>query len=108
MPRPRMFRRVAFNPSVSYFKPAGIGLRHLAEVSLLHEEFEALRLCDFLGKEQKECAKEMHVSQPTFNRVLREARRKIADALTNGKAIRINLVPLPNSSFSQEPDNSES
>jgi len=80
---------VALIPEVSYFKPAGIPLRALEDVCLTVEELEAVRLKDVEGLQQEECAERMHISRPTFHRVLGAARRKIADALINGKAIRI-------------------
>lgn len=89
MPRPLKCRRVAFLPGVTYFKPAGIPLRSLEEVCLSVEEAEAIRLKDLEGLEQEEGAEKMNVSRPTFQRVLASARQKIADALLNGKAIRI-------------------
>ncbi|MBU1252661.1 MAG: DUF134 domain-containing protein [Nanoarchaeota archaeon] len=89
MVRPRLCRRVRFNPSVTYFKPRGIPLRELEEVTLPVEEFEAVRLKDLEGLEQKECAKRMKISQPTFHRAILSARKKIADAIVNGKAIKI-------------------
>jgi predicted DNA-binding protein (UPF0251 family) len=89
MPRPTKSRRVAFIPEVTYFKPAGIPLRALEEVGLTVEEVEAIRLKDLEGLEQEECAERMRISRPTFHRVLGSARRKLADALIKGKAIRI-------------------
>jgi len=89
MPRPRLFRRVSFEPNVTYFKPAGIRLIELEESTVTVDEFEAIRLKDFLGMEQEEAAKKMNISQPTFHRLVLAARKKIADALVNGKAIRI-------------------
>ena len=89
MPRPPKCRRVAYMPEVTYFKPAGIPLRALEEVRLSIEEAEALRLKDLEGLEQEHGAEKMNVSRPTFQRVLASARQKIADALLNGKAIRI-------------------
>ncbi len=89
MPRPRLCRRVGFHPGVSHFKPAGVPLRNLQETTLNIEELEAIRLKDFEELEQKEAAKKMDVSQPTFNRILRTARKKIAKALIKGQAIRI-------------------
>ncbi len=41
-------------------------------------------------EEQEKAAKKMNISQPTFNRLILSARKKIADAVVNGKAIRIN------------------
>ena len=89
MARPRLCRRVRFNPNVTYFKPRGISLRELEEVILNVDEFEAVRLKDLEELEQEECAKKMNISQPTFHRLVSSARKKIADAIINGKAIRI-------------------
>jgi predicted DNA-binding protein (UPF0251 family) len=89
MARPIKWRRVAFMPQVTYFKPAGIPLRALEEVGLTVEELEAIRLKDVEGLQQEECAERMRISRPTFHRVLESARRKVADALINGKAVRI-------------------
>jgi len=74
---------------VTYFKPAGIPLGSLEAVRLSLEEAEALRLKDLEGLEQEEGAERMNISRPTFQRVLASARKKAADALLNGKAIRI-------------------
>jgi len=89
MSRPQKCRRVEFLPNVTYFKPAGVPLRDLAEVSMSIEEAEALRLKDLEGLEQEQGAEKMNVSRPTFQRVLASARQKVADALLNGKALRI-------------------
>ena len=83
------WRCVAYIPQVTYFKPAGIPYRTLEEVRLSVEEAEAIRLKDLDGLEQEECAQRMNITRPTFHRVLGAARNKLADALLNGKAIRI-------------------
>lgn len=87
--RPPLQRRVGFIPEATYFKPAGIPLRGLEEVCLSVEEAEAIRLKDIEGLEQEGCARRMSISRTTFARVLNSARQKMADALLNGKAIRI-------------------
>jgi len=87
--RPPKCWRIGNVPGVTYFKPAGIPLRLLQEVRLSLEEAEAIRLKDLEGLEQEEGAEKMGVSRPTFQRVLSRARRKIADALLHGRAIRI-------------------
>jgi predicted DNA-binding protein (UPF0251 family) len=87
--RPKKWRCVSFNPEVTFFKPAGIPLRFLEEVRLSIEEAEAIRLKDTEELEQEQCAERMKISRPTFHRILASARKKIADALLNGKAIRI-------------------
>lgn len=89
MPRPPICRRVEFLPGVTYFKPAAVPLRELEEVVLAVEELEAIRLKDKEGLEQEDCAARMGVSRPTFVRILNSARDKVADALVNGKAIRV-------------------
>jgi predicted DNA-binding protein (UPF0251 family) len=89
MPRPVRCRRVSFLPNVTYFKPAGIPLSVLEEVRLSVEEAESMRLKDIEGLEQEQCAERMNISRPTFQRVLMSGRRKITDALLNGKAIKI-------------------
>ena len=89
MPRPTKWRRVTTVPAVVYFKPAGVPLRELMEVAVSVEEMEAIRLRDVERLDQEQCAKMMAVSRPTFHRVLASARRKVADALTRGKALRI-------------------
>ena len=89
MGRPQLWRRVSFIPAVTFFKPAGIPLANLQEACLLVEEAEAIRLRDLKGLEQEECAQKMNISRSTFSRILDSARQKIADALLNGKAIRI-------------------
>jgi uncharacterized protein len=89
MARPQKCRRVEFLPNVTFYKPAGVPLRDLEEVGLAIEEAEALRLKDLEGLEQEEGAAKMNISRPTFQRILAGARKKLADALLNGKAIRI-------------------
>jgi len=89
MVRPRRCRRIRFRPGVTYFKPAGARLRELEESILTLEELESVRLKDVEGLDQSEAAKKMEISQPTFNRLISQARKKIADALVNGKAIKI-------------------
>ena len=76
-------------PGVTFFKPAGVPMKALQETALSVEEAEALRLKDLEGMEQETAAERMNVSRPTFQRTLASARRKVADAILNGKAIRI-------------------
>ena len=89
MSRPPKCRRVEFIPEMTYFKPAGVPMKDLIEVILSVEELEAIRLKDLMGFEQEECAVNMGVSRPTYHRILSAARAKVADALVNGKAIRV-------------------
>jgi hypothetical protein len=89
MPRPRRIRRIFFNPHITYFKPAGVLMSHLQESEITIPEIEAIRLIDLESIEQKKAAKKMKISQPTLSRLLSSARKKIADSVINGKAIKI-------------------
>ena len=84
-----MWRRVSLVPPVTHFRPVGTRVAELEEVKLLVEEAEAIRLNDLEGLDQEDSAKRMNISRSTFSRILDSARHKIADALLNGKGIRI-------------------
>ncbi len=75
-------------PTVLKFSPQDHSANS-GENILKIEELEAIRLKDLEGLEQAECAKQMEVSRPTFQRILLAAREKIADSLINGKSIQI-------------------
>jgi predicted DNA-binding protein (UPF0251 family) len=89
MPRPHKPRLVCHAPDVLYFKPRGVPLMELEEVVLGLDETEALRLADLEGHSQEEVGERMGISRATAGRILELARRKVADALVNGKALRI-------------------
>ncbi len=89
MARPIKPRRVIFDPNITYFKPRAVPLSILEEVDLDVDELEALRLCDLEGLSQVMAAKKMKISQSTLGRILTSARKKVAEALIKGKAIKI-------------------
>lgn len=89
MPRPRKHRRLSRRPRSAIFKPVGVPLESLDRVTMLHEELEALRLADLERRHQAEAAEQMGVSRSTFQRVVREARRKVALALVSGTALQV-------------------
>lgn len=89
MTRPLKPRRVSFDPNVVYFKPRAVPLSTLEEVDLSMDELESLRLCDLENLEQKKAAQRMKVSQSTLQRILSSARKKVAQALIEGRAIKI-------------------
>ena len=86
MPRPRKCRRVGFVPRNPCFHPQ---LRNADEVVLCIEEIEAIRLSDLMSLDQDTASESMDVSRGTFQRIINAARQKLADALVNGKTIRI-------------------
>jgi predicted DNA-binding protein (UPF0251 family) len=98
MPRPICPRYVEEPARVDRFKPAGIPARDLEEVVLGMDELEALRLADLEGLYQEAAAERMNISRPTFGRLIASARRKVAEALVEGKALRIEggVVEMPN------------
>jgi len=87
MPRPRLLRRIFFQPNVTQFMPQGVKSSY--EEILTYEEIETIRLKDLENLEQNKAAKQMKISQPTFSRLLDSARKKIANAIINGQAIKI-------------------
>lgn len=90
MVRPKIPRRTKSNPNVTYFKPRAVPLSSLKEVTLNIDELEAIKLCDLLGLGQTTSAKKMNISQSTMQRILSSARKKTAEALVEGMAIKIN------------------
>lgn len=89
MSRPKKCRHIGCNPRVFYFKPRGIPLFQLEETNLDIDELEAVRLADYEGMYHKDSAEKMNISRATFGRILNNARFKVADAIVNGKALRI-------------------
>jgi uncharacterized protein len=89
MARPKCTRFVKDFPGTTYFKPRGIPLTELEEVALAFDEYEALRLADLEGLYHDAAAVRMNISRATFGRIIESARRKVADALINGKAIKM-------------------
>ena len=89
MPRPRKQRRLLRQPQPAIYKPVGVPLKSLESTVLAHEELESLRLADLEGRYQEESAEQMGVSRSTFQRIVTEARRKVAQALVGGTALQI-------------------
>jgi predicted DNA-binding protein (UPF0251 family) len=94
VPRPFCHRRIAGRPVAPVFKPAGIPTVLLDEVVMTLDEFEALRLADLEKLYHERAAEQMHVSRPTFSRIIDSAHSKIADMLVHGKALRIEGGPV--------------
>lgn len=89
MPRPQKHRKVKCNPAAYYFKPRAVPLASLEEVILEIDELESLRLADYLALTHEQAAIQMKISRATFGRIVEKARRKVVDAIVNGKAIKI-------------------
>jgi predicted DNA-binding protein (UPF0251 family) len=91
MARPKKCRLVGCSPGCYYFKPRGIPLFRLQEITLSLDELETLRLADEKGLYQEDGASRMGVSRATFGRILKGARQKVAEAILQGKALRVGL-----------------
>lgn len=89
MSRPFKNRKVNGLFNAACYKPNGIPLSVLAGIELRVDELEALRLADLEEMYQEQAAAEMGVSRQTFGNIVKKARKKVADALVNGKALKI-------------------
>jgi len=104
MGRRKKSRCVTCDPNTVYFKPRGVPLAELEEVTMNLDELEAIRLADCQGLYHEEAARKMGVSRPTFGRIVGNARRKVADAIVHGKALQIEA---PGGSNQNESENME-
>ena len=89
MPRNKCCRIVSSEPACTFFKPAGVPARQLAQIALTVDELEALRLADYQGLYHEQAAELMNVSRQTFGRIVSRARCQVAQALIEGKALKI-------------------
>lgn len=87
--RPKKTRWIACEPGERCFRPQCKPLGKLEGIKLTLDEFEVLRLAHLEGYAQKKIAGQMKIHQSTISRILTSAHRKVADALVNIKAIRI-------------------
>lgn len=87
MARPQKCRCICSKPEITGFSPEGC--QPDGTVTIGFDEYETIRLLDYIQLTQEECARKMNISRPTVTRIYNEARRKMADAIVNGKHIRI-------------------
>ena len=88
MPRPRKNRKVCHFPQTVSFLPEEEN-GNPEPVFLTVDEYESVRLIDHEGFSQEECAAFMQVARTTAQLIYNRARKKIADALVEGKGLRI-------------------
>lgn len=86
--RPIKARIVSREPRTRQFSPRGT-IGRPGYKALKFEEIESIRLIDYMNLDQREAAKLMGISQQTFSRVLRKARKAIAEALILGRIIKV-------------------
>ena len=88
MPRPRKCRKVCQMPQIREFRPVGETAGENTVV-LTVDEYEAIRLIDRQGFSQEECSSYMQVARTTVQLIYNSARKKIAEALVEGRVLRI-------------------
>ena len=89
MPRPRKHRVCRAFRGDRVFKPRSVPMSALRTIHLDLAELEALRLCDVEDLTQQEASARMAVSRGTVQRLLSDARRKVATALVSNAALVI-------------------
>ncbi len=89
MPRPIKSRKVCFLPENNLFGPLISNPQKRETLYMTVEEYESIRIIDFVGKNQEICAEEMRISRATAQRIYYTAKRKVADALVHGKILKI-------------------
>lgn len=88
MARPKNLRRIDTHPIIKGYTPIDTrGNKKHSLVIINLEEYESIRLCDYESKSQEEAAQIMGVSRPTLTRIYSQARKKVAEAFTEGKGI---------------------
>ncbi len=87
MPRPKRCRRIYGYPNHWSFVPEDTEITETIPFTL--DEYETIRLIDYQKMTQEECASAMCVSRATVTNIYENARYKLADAMVNGKRIRI-------------------
>lgn len=87
MPRPKRSRRVCEEPYFMSFSPTDTVPQQAVNMTV--DEYEVIRLVDFLGKTHEECAEQMQVSRTTVTEIYESARRKLADVIVNGRQLKI-------------------
>jgi len=90
--RRKIVRTIEGDYSEVCFKPCGVKHTELEKIYLLEDEMEALRLADFEGLYQQECADKMGISRTTFSRLIESGRKKTIDALLHTKALNIKVA----------------
>ena len=88
MARPVKKRRVCEEPMCRHFVPQTEWERR-DKIILKVEEYESLRLLDYEGLTQEECAEQMNLVRTSITAIYASARRKVADSLVNGKELYI-------------------
>ncbi len=89
MPRPMKCRIICRFPQTLEFVPTKNG-EEKEPVILTVDEYETIRLIDKENLSQEQCSQRMQVSRTTAQKIYDSARKKLADALVEGRPLKIN------------------
>ncbi|MBK5253690.1 MAG: DUF134 domain-containing protein [Peptostreptococcaceae bacterium] len=105
MGRPRRCRKVGAMPETKIFGPLErkpldkelndyiicYSSEHLVKenVSLTVDEYEVIRLLDYVGLNQEDCSRYMEIARTTVTSMYNDARRKLATAIIEGRELVI-------------------
>ncbi len=87
MARTPRCRRIRGYPDYWSFAPQDEGQAEAIEMTL--DEYECIRLMDREKLTQEQCAERMGVARTTVTNIYENARTKLAEALVDGKILRI-------------------
>lgn len=87
MPRNAKCRRVCQLPAHCRFSPEQPGKNEAVELTV--EEYETVRLMDYLGFNQESAAAQMGVARTTVQRIYAQARQKLLVFLVEGRPLTI-------------------
>ena len=87
MARPYKARRICSVPAIDTFGPLNQEMDSAVELTL--EEYETIRLIDWLDCTQEQCADQMGVARTTVQAAYHSARKKLAQVLVDGKRLCI-------------------
>lgn len=76
-------------PTSTEFAPVATNYLPVDAVLMTVEEYESIRLIDYEGFTQEECAGYMKISRTTVQLIYNKARKKLSIALVEGKTLRI-------------------
>lgn len=88
MAKQKRCRRVCRSPEFVFFVPKPRNSSK-QEVILNIDEYEVIRLIDLDQRTHEQAALQMAISRTTVTEIYQRARVKVADALVNGKSLRI-------------------
>lgn len=86
MARPKKSRRICSVPNVRKYNVSK-DISSMIEITV--DEYEAIRLIDYVGLTQQECAKQMEVARSTITAIYDSARYKISDSIINQKGLKV-------------------